>query len=90
MKAKTYSLINYFDVWGSEEGWEVNDACTEFTDIQIADDATDQDIIDYLYSIEFFNTNDIEKFIVEDLGNGWIEIYQKYDGKPLCSLRENV
>lgn len=82
-----WTLINYFDVWGNEEdGWEVNNACTEFDDLEIADDATDQDIIDYLYNIEFFRTNDIEKFEVEFLGD-WIEIYEKETMKPLCSLR---
>lgn len=26
----TYSLINYFDVWGNaKDGWEVNNLCTE-------------------------------------------------------------
>lgn len=84
---RTYTLINYFDVWGDEEGgWTVNDCCSEADDIQIADDATEQDIIDYLYNIEFFKTNDIEKFEVEFLGD-WIEIYEKETMKPLCSLR---
>lgn len=85
-----WTLINYFDVWGNEEdGWEVNDACSEFDDLNIDDDATDQDIIDYLYNIEFFKTNDIEKFRIEGIGDGWIEIYQAEDDKPLCRLQKN-
>lgn len=85
-----WTLINYFDVWGNEEeGWEVNNACSEFDDLEIADDATDQDIIDYLYNIEFFRTNDLEKFRIEDMGDGFIEIYQAEDNKPLCRLQRN-
>lgn len=85
-----WTLINYFDVWGNEEnGWEVNDACSEFDDLEIADDATDQDIINYLYNIEFFGTNDLEKFRIEDIGDRWIEIYQAEDDKPLCRLQRN-
>ena len=56
---------------------------------EIADDATDQDIINYLYNIEFFRTNDLEKFRIEDIGDGWIEIYQAEDDKPLCRLQKN-
>ena len=41
----TYSLINYFDVWGNaKDGWEVNNLCTEKTGITITDDATDKDM----------------------------------------------
>lgn len=84
-----WTLINYFDVWGNEvDGWEINNACSEFDDLEIADDATDQDIIDYLYNIEFFNTNDLEKFDVEYYGD-FIEIREKETQKPLCSLRPN-
>ena len=84
-----WTLINYFDVWGNEvDGWEVNDACSEFDDLNITDDATEQDIIDYLYNIEFFKTNDLEKFDVEYLGE-FIEIAEKETQKPLCSLRPN-
>ena len=86
---RTYTLINYFDVWADEEGgWTVNDACSEADDITIADDATEQDIIDYLYNIEFFKTNDLEKFDVEYYGD-FIEISEKETQKPLCSLRPN-
>lgn len=86
---RTYTLINYFDVWGNEvDGWSVNDACSEADGITITDDATEQDIIDYLYNIEFFKTNDLEKFDVEYYGD-FIEISEKETQKPLCSLRPN-
>ena len=84
-----WTLINYFDVWGNEvDGWEVNNACSKFDDLEIADDATEQDIIDYLCNIEFFKTNDLEKFDVEYCGD-FIEISEKETQMPLCSLRPN-
>ena len=80
-----YTLINYFDVWGNEEdGWEVNNAYEEF-DIRITDNMTDQDIISFLYEKEFFNTKDIDKFLIESNGDS-IEIFETETGKPLCSL----
>ena len=84
-----YTLINYFDVWGNEEdGWEVNDSCVEF-DVRITDNMTDQDIISFLYEKEFFNTKDIDKFLIENDGD-FIEIFEEETGKPLCSLRKKV
>ena len=51
-----YKLIDYYDVLGNEEdGYEVNNLCTCTTGIEIADDATDADIINYLKSINFLS-----------------------------------
>ena len=47
---------------------------------------TDQDIINFLYEKEFFNTKDIDKFLIESNGD-FIEIFEAETGKPLCSLR---
>lgn len=56
----TYSLINYFDVWGNaKDGWEVNNLCTEKTGITITDDATDKEILDYLVHVGFLATSDM-------------------------------
>lgn len=86
-----YMLQNYFDVWGNaDDGWEVNDQCTEFDDLQISDDATDKDILEYLKGIGFLATSDMRKLVVEDCGNGFIEIYERKGMKPLCGLREVV
>ena len=88
VKASRYKLINYFDVWGNEEdGWEVNNQCVEFDDIFITEEATDQDLLDYLYKVEFFNTKDADKFYIEDSGD-FIEFFEKETMKPLCSLRK--
>lgn len=91
MGVRTYALINYFDVWGNaKDGWEVNDMCTEFEDLQITDDATDKDILEYLVQIGFLTTSDRRRLVVEDLGGQNIEIYQRKGMKPLCSLREVI
>ena len=91
MGVRTYALINYFDVWGNEkDGWEINDKCTEFEDLQITDDATDKDILEYLVQIGFLSTSDRRRLVVEDLGGQNIEIYQRKGMKPLCSLREVI
>jgi len=86
----TYTLINYFDVWGNEvDGYEVNNQCVEAKDIVIADDATDADIINYLQLAGYLNTNDASLFNIEDNG-GFIEIFAKETGMPLYGLRRNV
>lgn len=87
---RTYALINYFDVWGNEkDGWDINDCCVEFDDLQIADDATPKDICEYLRKIGFLTSSDMRRLTVEDMGE-MIEIYEKKTMKPLCSLREVV
>lgn len=87
---KTWTLINYFDVWGNEvDGYEVNNQCVEAEDIIIADDATDADIINYLQLAGYLNTNETGLFEVEDNGD-FIEICVKETGMPLYSLRRNV
>ena len=86
---KTWRLLNYFDVWADEdEGWVVNDYCVEFRDLVITDDATDQDLLDYLKGIEFLTTNDPELVGIDDHGEV-IEIYQVSDGMPIAALMLN-
>ena len=86
----TYTLINYFDVWGNEvDGYEVNNQCVEAEDIVITDDATNDDIINYLQLAGYLNTNDASLFEVEDNGD-FIEIFAKKTMMPLYSLRRNV
>ena len=59
---RRYRLINYFDVWGNAEvGYEVNDLCVEETGIFIADDSTDQEVLNLLVRIGFLTTDDSEK-----------------------------
>ena len=86
---KTWTLINYFDVWGNKkDGYEVNNQCIEANDICIADDPTPKEICEYLKSIHMLNTSDMRRLEVEDLGDV-IEISERKSGCPLFSLRMN-
>ncbi len=86
----TWTLINYFDVWGNaEDGYEVNNQCVEAEDIVITDDATDEAIINYLQLAGYLNTNEMSLFEV-DCNGDFIEICARETGMPLYSLRRNV
>ena len=88
-KAKTFTLINFFDVWGNKrDGWEVNNQCIEFDDLIISDDATDKQIISYLKEIGFLSTDDMRKVCLEDFGSA-IEIVRKKGRCPLGQLLLN-
>lgn len=83
---KTYSLINYFDVWGNKkDGYEINNQCVEFDDLVIADDATPKEICTYLKSINMLATNDMRRLEVINWGD-LIEIYERKSGIPLFGL----
>ena len=87
---KTYSLINYFDVWGNEEdGYEVNNLCVEFDDLHIAQEASDDEIIDYLAAIGFLSSNDYNNYIVESSDDDFIEIFASENMYPICRLEAN-
>ena len=89
-KNDTYSLVNYFDVWGNEfDGWIVNNQCIEFEDLHIADDASDEDILQYLVSIGFLTKDWKDISEVDDTGADLIEIRRKDDGMPICALIRN-
>nr|DAN68017.1 MAG TPA: hypothetical protein [Caudoviricetes sp.] len=86
IEGSKYRLINYFDVWGNEEdGYEVNDLCVEETGIFIADDSTDQEVLNLLVRIGFLTTDDPEKVCVINNGD-MIEIESVEDGCPLGRL----
>ena len=85
-----YMLQNYFDVWGNaDDGWEVNDQCTEFDDLYLSNDITNKEILEYLKGIGFLATSDMRRLYVENMGD-FIEIYERKGMKPLCGLREVI
>lgn len=88
-KYTRYMLLNYFDVWDTEDGWEVNNQCVEFNDLHITDDATEKEICEYLKQIGFLNTSDMRRLYVEDTSAG-IEIFERKGMKPLCRLQEVI
>ena len=89
-KAKLWTLINYFDVWGNEvDGWEVNDSRIERNDIAIDDSMTNKDILDKLVEVGFLTTSDMRRLAVEDMGE-LITVFERKGMKPICALSLNV
>lgn len=83
----SYTLINYFDVWGNEkDGWEVNNQCVEFEDLNLADDVTDKEICEYLKANGYLNTSDMRRLEVVDYGEV-MEICERKGHKPLYALQ---
>jgi hypothetical protein len=82
-------IINYFDVWSdSEEGWTVNNSCVEEVGIFIADDDTDEDIIQKLKDMGLLTELSIlgKTVNVTNTGDGW-EIETLDEGMPLFGIR---
>lgn len=85
----TYSLYDYFDVWGNpEDGYEVNNQCVVCDDLHIADDATKSEIIDYLIFAGFL-LDTTKQFVGIDYCMDGCEIYEYATGMPLYGLRKN-
>ena len=86
-----YKLIDYYDVWGNkEDGYEVNGLCTCVTCIEITDNATDADIINYLKSINYLSekaTTDTVELSGDDF---YIELTEKETGLPLGRLEREI
>lgn len=86
----TYTLRNYFDVWGNaKDGWEVNDSCIEFNDLHITEDATEKDILNYLKEIGFLTTSDRRRVRLDNSYMDMIEIYEVKGQKPIGALIMN-
>lgn len=81
----TYKLIDYYDVWGNEiDGFWVNDCCTFAEGITITDEATDEDILNYLKTIGYLKqeTDILIYEVISDSDN--IEIFLKENMFPVC------
>ena len=86
-KINHYKLIDYFDVWGNPiDGWEVNDLTTVEEDILIAEDSTNEEIIDFLIQIEYLKPEARENVHLESYDNEMIEIVQTKDDYPIGRL----
>lgn len=87
-----WRLIDYFDVWGNaEDGYVVNNQSIEFEDLIATDDATDQDIFNYLKDvIGYFGPEAKFEDMYFDDGGDWIEVSAKENGFPLCRLERVV
>ena len=86
-KVNHYKLIDYFDVWGNAtDGWEVNDITTVEDDIILAEDLTDEEIIDFLIQIEYLKPEAKGNVYLESQDNEMIEIVQTKDDCPIGRL----
>lgn len=86
-----YKLIDYYDVLGNEEdGYEVNNLCTCVTGIEIADDATDTDIINYLKLIKYLREKASTENIELSGDDLFIELTEKETGYPLGRLEREM
>lgn len=85
-----YRLIHYHDVFGNYiDGWEVNDLCdvTEtYGTITISDDASDDELIDYLIQIGYFTPRAKDQVCVE--GDDTMIEFFEINNYPLCRLEK--
>ena len=86
-KVNHYKLIDYFDVWGNAtDGWEVNDLTTVEENIVIAEDSTDEEIIEFLVQIEYLKPEVKELVYLESYDNKMIEIIARENDYPIGRL----
>lgn len=92
-KVNKYKIVDYFDVWGNPiDGWEVNNLTsyydTEDTCLRIAEDATDEEIIDLLERIGYLTeeANRNEAVYLDSQDDMMIEIIAEEDDFPLGRL----
>lgn len=90
-KINKYKIVDYFDVWGNPvDGWEVNDLTsyydTDETCLQISEDATDEEIIDFLIQIDYLKPEAKNLVHLESYDNEMIEIVHTADDYPIGRL----
>lgn len=90
-KVNKYKIVDYIDVWGNaEDGWEVNlwfnDYDTEDTCLRIAEDSTDEEIIDFLVRIGYLTPEVKELVYLESYDNEMIEIVARENDYPIGRL----
>ena len=90
-KVNKYKLVDYIDVWGNPiDGWEVNNLTsyydTDDTCLRISEDATDEEIIDFLIQIEYLKPESKNLVHLESYDNEMIEIVHTADDYPIGRL----
>ena len=90
-KVNKYKIVDYFDVWGNPiDGWKVNNLTsyydTEETCFRISEDATDEEIIDFLIQIDYLKPEAKELVYLESQDNEMIEIVHTADDYPIGRL----
>lgn len=90
-KVNKYKLVDYVDVWGNPiDGWQVNlwfnDYDTDDTCLRIAEDATDEEIIDFLIQIGYLASESKGNIYLESHDNEIIEIVNDISDYPIGRL----
>ena len=90
-KVNKYKIVDYFDVWGNPiDGWEVNNLTsyydTDDTCLRISEDATDEEIIDFLIQINYLKPEAKNLVHLESYDNEMIEIVHTKDDYPIGRL----
>lgn len=84
-----YTLIDYYDVWGnSEEGFEVNNLMRFDNYIDIAENASDDDIIQGLINKGYLTENRDYTVYADD--DTFMEIFLTENYYPVCALQKEV
>lgn len=80
-------LVDYYDVWGNaDDGWEVNNVSRE-DEITISDDASDEEIFEYLRdTVKYFNKSLKFEDVYVTGDDDIIEFEASADGMPICRL----
>lgn len=86
-----YRLVDYYDVWGNEEeGFWVNALCVCEDDIMIAENSTDNEILEYLSKTFGWLSEESVKageITIELQDDNWLEIIAT-NGYPLGRLEK--
>ena len=85
-----YTLVDYYDVWGNaEDGWEVNNSCEICNDIIVSDEASQDDIIEYLINSGYLKPDAKGKVEIDDTYIDMFDIVEKGTGMPIYGFRKN-
>lgn len=86
----TYTLIDYYDVLdNAEDGWEVNNSCEVCNDIIVSDEASQDDIIEYLINSGYLKLDAKGKVEIDDAYIDMFDIVKKETGMPIYGFRKN-
>jgi hypothetical protein len=80
---KKYTLIDYFDIWSDDDGnYSVNDVMKYDDFLEVADNASDDEIITALVKSGYLREN-VEYFIMAS-DEYFMEVWHK--DMPICAL----
>jgi len=84
-EGRTYNFISTFDVWGNaKDGWVINNQCVEYENVFISYDSSDKEILSYLKSLGFLETDDMRRVCIDHYNSAdTIEVCARKGMMPL-------